>query len=225
MQLELRCCWDCRPCRKYEIVVANNTKCQECDELYWPDEETFNECIKIPPTYLRWDEALPLVCLILSLLGISTCVCVLVLYFKNWEVKLIKATSRELSLLALMGTVLTYVTVIFLVDRPNTVSCYFGRIGFNLSFAVAYAPLLAKTSRIYRIFAAAKRGLKSPSFISSRTQIILSGILISLQASAIYVKSHCSLLPNILYYCFIKSPGVTAKMYIKHNFTPGIVWL
>ena len=185
VQLELRCCWDCRPCRKYEIVVANNTKCQECQELYWPDEETYTECIKIPPIYLRWNEALPLVCLILSLLGISACVCVLVLYFKNWEVKLIKATSRGLSLLALTGTVLAYVTVIFLVDRPKAISCYFGRIGFNLSFAIAYAPLLAKTSRIYRIFAAAKRGMKSPSFISSRTQVILSVVLISLQVKCL----------------------------------------
>ena len=183
VQLELRCCWDCRPCREYEIVVDNRTKCQECEEHFWPDEETFTECVKIPPTYLRWDEALPLVCLILSLLGISTCACVLVLYLKNWEVRLIKATSRELSLMALMGTVLAYVTVIFLVDQPKDFSCYFGRVGFNLSFAIAYAPLLAKTSRIYRIFAAAKRGLKSPSFISSKTQVIFSIILILLQVT------------------------------------------
>ena len=76
MQLELRCCWDCRPCRDYEIVVDNNTKCQECKKLFWPDENTFMECVEISPTYLRWDEALPLVCLILSLLGLSACVCV-----------------------------------------------------------------------------------------------------------------------------------------------------
>ena len=183
VQLELRCCWDCRPCRKYEIVVANNTDCEECPELYWPDEDTYETCVRIPPTYLKWNEALPLVCLILSLLGMSACTSVLVLYFKNWEEKLIKATSRELSLMALTGTVLAYVTVIFLVDRPKGVSCYFSRIGFNLSFAVAYAPLLAKTSRIYRIFAAAKRGTKSPSFISSRIQIILSVIMILLQVS------------------------------------------
>ena len=120
-------------------------------------------------------------CLVLSLLGIISCACVLVLYCKNWEVRLIKATSRELSLMALTGTVVAYITVIFLVDRPKDVSCYFARVGFHLSFAIAYAPLLAKTSRIYRIFAAAKRGLKSPSFISSRTQVVLSVVLIFLQ--------------------------------------------
>ena len=85
--------------------------------------------------------------------------------------------------MALTGTVLAYITVIFLVDQPKAVSCYFGRIGFNLSFTIAYAPLLAKTSRIYRIFAAAKRGLKSPAFISSRTQVVLSVILIFLQVN------------------------------------------
>ena len=67
------------------------------------------------------------------------------------------------------------------MDRPSTMTCYFGRLGFNLSFAISYAPLLAKTSRIYRIFAAAKKGTKTPSFISSKVQVILSVFMILTQ--------------------------------------------
>ncbi len=180
VQLELKCCWECRLCRDNEIVVRNNTKCKECEELYWPDLNR-TVCLPIGPTYLKWDEALPLLCLILSLIGLLACLFVSAMYGKHWNERLIKATSRELSLMALMGSILSYITVIFIMDRPSTTTCYFGRLGFNLSFTLSYAPLLAKTSRIYRIFAAARKGTKSPSFISSRFQVMLSIGMIFIQ--------------------------------------------
>ena len=180
VQLELKCCWDCRACRNNEIVVNNNTKCSECEELYWPSTDR-TDCLPIESTYLKWEEALPILCLILSLLGLLACLFVLAMYVKNWNERLIKATSRELSLIALIGAMLAYVTVIIIMDRPSSMTCYAGQLGFNLGFSISYAPLLAKTSRIYRIFAAAKRGTKSPSFISSRVQVMLSVTMILTQ--------------------------------------------
>lgn len=99
VQLELRCCWDCRPCRQNEIVIANNTKCEQCEELYWPDEITYSECLPIVPTFLKWTDPLPLVSLVLALIGILCCKVVLMTYIRNWNERLIKVYFIQLSLI------------------------------------------------------------------------------------------------------------------------------
>ena len=183
VQQELKCCWDCRKCRDNEIVVSNGTSCYPCDELTWPDHMTFTDCVDIPPSYLVWGDTRVVLCLVLAMLGLGSCMIILFIYVKFKNAKLIKATSLGLSLIALIGIMLAYITAVFIISKPSTALCYLSRLGFNISFAIVYGPLLAKTSRIYRIFAAAKHGTKPPTFISAHSQMIFSTTLIMLQVS------------------------------------------
>ena len=36
VQKELICCWECRQCRKNEIIV-DQERCEQCDLTTWPD--------------------------------------------------------------------------------------------------------------------------------------------------------------------------------------------
>ena len=187
VQQELKCCWDCRDCRSNEIVIDNGTSCLTCHLLTWPEPLERLDCIPIPPTYLFWSDILPLLCLALSLSGILACCAVLLVYIRYRKRPLIKATSYDLSLMALNGSAMAYITAVFTIAKPTGVACYFSRIGFHLSFAVAYAPLLVKTSRIYRIFASAKHGTRPPRLISSSSQLMFSAVLILLQVVKLLV--------------------------------------
>ena len=67
------------------------------------------------------------------------------------------------------------------VAEPTTVECYASQIGFNVSVTFTYAPLLARTVRIYRIFTVGRRAKNPPSLTSPLAQILIASVLILLQ--------------------------------------------
>ena len=54
-QRELACCWDCITCRNNEIINSAADGCEQCPDLYWPDEETATRCEPIEPQYVSTD--------------------------------------------------------------------------------------------------------------------------------------------------------------------------
>ncbi len=180
IQKELPCCWECRLCRSNEKVF-NESECHVCDENFWPDEETATRCEPVEPTFLKWTQPLSVGITLLAIVGIVATMTTTGLYVKNRDTKLIKATSKELSSILLVGIFLAYTSVFSFVARPTLGSCVFSRIGFNLSVCLIYAPLLVKTNRIYRIFAAGKRGNKRPKYIGSKSQITITSVIILVQ--------------------------------------------
>ncbi len=177
---ELPCCWLCKRCRENEIIV-NKEGCEPCNATEWPDEDTATECLPIAPTYLQWNNGISISLSFLSVLGIVTCLGTCIIFYQKRNTRLIKATSRELSGIILLGTFHAYITVFAFLARPSDSSCLLNRIGFNVSVSVIYSPLVVKTNRIYRIFRAGKRGVKKSPYISSSSQLALTGILILLQ--------------------------------------------
>jgi len=69
------------------------------------------------------------------------------------------------------------------VARPTTLECYVSQLGFNVSITFTYAPLLARTVRIYRIFTIGRRAKDPPSLTSPLAQILIASGLILLQVT------------------------------------------
>ena len=158
-----------------EIVVETGDECEECPIFYWPDELTATKCLPIDLTYMKLDDPFG----IILLFGIAIVMFVLHFFVKNKTNKLIKASSRELSIIILLGIILEFVTVIIIVMKPTDLLCKLSTSGFNWAIVVIYAPLLAKTNRVYRIFKAGKSGkIGPPPFISNRSQGFFIFILI-----------------------------------------------
>ncbi len=179
VRLELPCCWDCRNCRENEIIV-NASHCELCEMGTWPDKVSATVCEDIIPDYLEWSEGISLGLLVLTIFGILSWLATLSMYSLNWHAKLIKASSRELSSIILVGILLAYLGVFAHLLRPIAVSCHLRIHSFNLSVALIYAPLLMKTNRVYRIFNAGKKGQKA-GMTGSRIQLIFTGLLFLLQ--------------------------------------------
>ena len=149
----------------------------------WPNAVNFTSCEPIPPTSMSWHD--PMVLLLASLSAVCICYCctVCLIYIRHNSDRLIKATSRELSYFMWIGVLMQYLLLFSIVCKPDVFVCYISYTGFNVSFAVVYAPLLTRTNRIYRLFNGGKKGKGLPSLTSPLSQVIIASILVAVQVS------------------------------------------
>ena len=59
--------------------------------------------------------------------------------------------------------------------------CIFCRFSVGMGFSCVYGALLTKTNRISRIFHSASQSARRPSYISPRSQLIITAVLVSVQ--------------------------------------------
>ncbi len=171
LQKELHCCWECRSCREYEIIVDNMTSCKACSLLSWPDSNTKTVCKDIPPEFMQLSDSITIGLLLITSFGILLTGGIGFLFVYNRKAKLIKASSRDLMVFIMIGIFLAFLCIFAIIAKPSFTSCHLIKLGFNLSVCLIYGPLFVKTNRVYRIFSAGKRGNKRPAFISSRVQL------------------------------------------------------
>ncbi|XP_025088527.1 metabotropic glutamate receptor 3-like [Pomacea canaliculata] len=179
---EVTCCWLCRPCRPNEQLVLNGTMCQTCPTFTWPDPATgYSTCYDISPDTPTFASLRGVLQTLAALACCALCLAVLVFFVRHWNCRIIKACSRELSLLMLLAIGLGYVTMVTLLAPPSEVSCRINYLLFCLSFAVIYGSLLVRAQRIYRIFDAGQRSTQRPRLIGSSHQLLLAAGLILVQ--------------------------------------------
>ena len=179
--LDLPCCWECKPCRENERIVDNHT-CELCAMFSWPDQDNLDRCVPIEPSYLLWADVSGLALVSCASMGLAASVITGILYTKSRHQKLIKASSRELSTMILVATILSYCLIYVFVLEPNDAACSVSRIGFHVTVTMIYAPMLVKSNRIYRIFSSGKRGGKA-MLVSPTSQLVFVLILLLLQVN------------------------------------------
>lgn len=183
IQREMECCWDCKKCLNYEIVINNATDCRECPLNYWPDDTDFLSCVTIEPTYLRWEDTLGIILTCLAVLGLGCVILVSVFFVRHRGEQLIKACSRELTAIMLVGITFGFTTVLVHIEQPTPSSCVAKYMCFNLSLVWVFAPILTRANRIYRIFDCSSISTEPPRWISPKAQIIITFILIAIEVS------------------------------------------
>ncbi|XP_033633354.1 metabotropic glutamate receptor 4-like [Asterias rubens] len=173
------CCWGCHRCSQ-DAIVANGTQCEKCPKGMWPDRN-YTSCEPYPEIPLSTNEPVILVVLLLSGLGIVLTVVTVAGMCAHWNHPRIKASSRELSYVNIVGLILAFLTIFPLITRPSKASCSVAQTIISVCLTLTFAPTLLKVSRIYRIFRAGKRSTQRPSFISPREQIVMVSVMVGLQ--------------------------------------------
>ena len=93
----------------------------------------------------------------------------------------IKASGRELSVILFIGVLLCYFAVMLHFVKPANIVCGVRRFADGVSITICYAPLLLRTSRVYRIFKAAQKSARQPPLVSPRSQVFFVLGFISVQ--------------------------------------------
>ncbi|XP_054753127.2 metabotropic glutamate receptor 2-like [Lytechinus pictus] len=174
------CCWSCLNCSEDEITILNHTVCMECAKSAAPDDKRLT-CIPVEAKYILWNNPLAIMLTVLAVGGLCLASMVLYLYVRNRQNLLIKASSRELCSIILVGIYLSYFLVFILITKPTFSSCLIARMMLMLSFTIIYAPILTRVNRIYRIFDRAQRSVRRPGCISPTSQATIAVILIGIQ--------------------------------------------
>ncbi|XP_022097707.1 metabotropic glutamate receptor-like [Acanthaster planci] len=172
--LEEKCCFGCQRCPDEAIVIDN--KCRPCPVDEWPDKK-FEVCQPVIPTPPSWSEPTVIVIIILSVFGlVLSLLAAFGIYYYRGHV-LIKAASRELSSINLLGLTLAFLAPFPLLAQVTDASCRVSEIIITLCFTLIYAPTLLKVNRIYRIFDTGKKSNKRPRFIGPRPQLMMAVIV------------------------------------------------
>jgi len=173
-QNELSCCWTCKKCENYSYVVDDFT-CQECKLGYWPNSN-LTDCEPLPLVHLGWNEPATLFILIFSFFGIIANTFVIYVFVKFSNTSVVKATTRELSFIILIGAYFAYFMTIPLVLKPSIITCCLSRILPGFCLSLMYGALMTKTHRISRIFSRTKKKIltKKIRFLSITAQIAIT---------------------------------------------------
>ncbi len=177
--LDDQCCWLCMPCERFEYLQDEET-CDSCPVGFVPNL-TRDGCNEVPVSYLRPDSEGAISAVIFSSLGELGTIFVALVFTQYKNTPVVKASGRELSGILLMGIFLCYLLTYLLLAPPTMVSCAVQQFSVGVAFSTCYAALLVKTNRVYRIFTSGKSTTKRPSFISPTSQILITGILISIE--------------------------------------------
>ena len=172
------CCFKCKACRQNEIL--KNNKCIACHKLSIPSKDSI-KCEKLPKHRIPIDHYLSILILAGSAIGLVFNTIFLVLFIKYFNSRIIKASSRELSIFMLGGLYLCFISpYAFLLDA-TIVRCGLRRFIFGISLTACYTPLMLKTNRVYRIFKATRALASVPQFVSPTSQILICFGLLALQ--------------------------------------------
>lgn len=181
------CCWECRECAYTDIVNATNPfTCIACKDGWAPNLPQ-NACVAIPVQHLAYDNPYVVVILVLSSLGIGTCLIVSIVFVFKRATPIVKATGFETSLVLLVGILFSYISPFIIVMEPSEASCSFFRIFLGLSYTMAYSSILSKLMVYNRAFDV-QSSIKNKS-IQGNTIVctIKTALVISLSLSAIHL--------------------------------------
>ena len=177
--LERKCCWGCRKCPDNAIVI-NNTDCLGCPELQWPDTD-FRTCIPLIPQELSYTHPTIILIIIFACIAMVLTLLAICGLVRHMDHPLMKASSRELSALNLLGVFLAIVTHIPLLLTPTTDSCAAAEVMLTTSFTLTYAPTLLKANRIFRIFNAGTKSARRPRCVGPKDQVFIISVIVVIQ--------------------------------------------
>ncbi|EDW83550.2 uncharacterized protein Dwil_GK13663 [Drosophila willistoni] len=173
------CCWICDSCEAFEYVYDEFT-CKDCGPGLWPYPDKLS-CFGLSIQYMRWNSLFALVPMAIAIIGILMTIIVIVLFAKNHDTPLVRASGRELSYTLLFGILVCYCNTFALIAKPTIGSCVLQRFGIGVGFSIIYSALLTKTNRISRIFHSASKSAQRLKYISPQSQVVITSTLIAIQ--------------------------------------------
>lgn len=129
----------------------------------------------------------------IALLGFTATTFAFFVFLKHSKTPVVKSSTKELSYIILLGTVLCHLSTFAIIAKPSPISCALGRFMPGISFSMIYAALLTKTNRIARILAGSKKKFptRKPRFMSTTSQVLITCFLVLIEAAILIWMLYC----------------------------------
>jgi 7 transmembrane sweet-taste receptor of 3 GCPR len=114
-----------------------------------------------------------MVAVCLASVGLVVTAFVTVIYWLNYDTPIVKASSRELTFITMIGMFGAHVSTLPMVALPDPVTCGIAYVLPAVSLAAVFSSLATKTNRIARILAVNKKRIRRRNlkFISWSAQV------------------------------------------------------
>lgn len=139
--------------------------------------------------HIEWSDTEALIGMGLACFGIVATLWISLVFMRHNNTAVVKASTRELTYIILLGISISYSTTFPLVAKPSLLTCYLTRILPGFSFSLIYGALVTKTNRIARILAGSKKKImtRKPRFMSASAQVVITCIIIGIECAIITV--------------------------------------
>uniref|UniRef100_A0A1I8HIF9 C-type lectin domain-containing protein n=1 Tax=Macrostomum lignano TaxID=282301 RepID=A0A1I8HIF9_9PLAT len=181
------CCFTCRACFPGEIAGSDGLACLPCPTFLWPEAET---CQRLPVAGWNEDLLLPGLLVCAALLATLTLTALLLLLHRR-EHRLVKASSVQLSVACLCGSLLGLSGLAPIAVEASDVACCCANAATQLGLSVCYCSQLVKTLRILLVFRASGAGRPTPQLARQRP---ISAMLAGLVLLMPWVERQCDLM-------------------------------
>ncbi|XP_025032753.1 vomeronasal type-2 receptor 26-like, partial [Python bivittatus] len=174
------CCYDCLPCPEGKISTEEDTQgCSSCPEDQYPNDNK-DSCLHKVITFLSYEEPLGMSSAICALSCSLITILVLKTFIQHRDTPIVKANNRNLTYIILTSLLLSFLSVLLFIGRPNQVVCLLRQPALGMIFSVAVSGLLAKTIVVVLAFMATMPGSKMRRWVGKRmvSSIVLSCSLV-----------------------------------------------
>ena len=146
------CCWTCKRCTGNKYTnTSSQYSCLQCSDDQWPNSN-HTKCTDMKSEYLGFKHAPGILILAWNCFGVAMILFVIGVFVKYSESHIVKASSRHLSLLLLLGILMDFVLITSLLWEPKVIQCTAVFVLTHVSNCLVTATLFMKTNRIHRIF-------------------------------------------------------------------------
>ncbi|QQP57591.1 Metabotropic glutamate receptor [Caligus rogercresseyi] len=178
------CCWTCKQCSINEFRKSEY-ECGLCPlgEISSVGDN-FTTCSLVPEIFMDFRDKWAIASMSFASVGISMTLMTSFIFWKYWETPVVKASGRELSLLLLLGTFLSFSATFVIVAKPSKVTCGTMRFCIGFCYTVCYAAVVTKTNRVARIFRmdnSNSSNNNNPRWTSPLSSLLIAGALVSVE--------------------------------------------
>ncbi len=146
------CCWTCERCDGDEYKSNTTKLCEKCPANSIPDSR-HSQCIMLTKRYASFtssNSGIAILCMCIT--GLLLVLVILFILYKYRNTHLVRASSKEVTAVLLVGIAIGFATPLFAVTVQNTWTCQLYVYINGLSFSIMIGTLFTRVNRISRIF-------------------------------------------------------------------------
>ena len=117
-----RCCWHCELCHDFEYRKSEY-ECKRCPEGMIRNQTAPDDCRLAPELYLDYTNPWALGALMLAGTGLVMTTISMGVLWSYWNTPIVRACSRELSCVLIIGTFISFSTTFIIVHKPSEFTC------------------------------------------------------------------------------------------------------
>ncbi|XP_078698882.1 extracellular calcium-sensing receptor-like [Branchiostoma floridae x Branchiostoma belcheri] len=166
------CCWVCQSCGEGNIsTTIDADSCKQCGEREYSSKD-HTKCLQREVDFLDWTEPMAIVFVCLICLGTILTILITILFIVKRNTPVVKASSRELLFLLLLGLLLCFLSFLPFIGIPTNFTCILRPFPLGLGFALSISVILVKTNRVRVIFEARLPSSLHRKWLGIRIQLL-----------------------------------------------------